>query len=50
MRLNVSTDQLIFSIILILLGLGQVFQVLHPNNFPAWLILILVGVSYILER
>jgi hypothetical protein len=50
MRLNVSTDQLIFSIILILLGVGQIVQVLSPANFPAWLILIMVGISYILDR
>lgn len=50
MKLNFRPDQLIFSGILILLGLGQILQILTFGNFPPWLLLICVGVTYILDR
>jgi hypothetical protein len=45
----IRTDQLVFAIILIALGVGQVTQFLNFSNFPPGLILICVGLSYILR-
>jgi hypothetical protein len=47
--MSIRTDQLVFAIILIALGVGQVAQVLHYGNFQPWLILICVGLSFILR-
>jgi hypothetical protein len=47
--MTINTGNLVFAIILIALGVGQITQFINFGNFHPGLILICVGFSYILR-